>query len=380
MKSMLYKYVLYCVLATMLLLTSVHADSTRVYFGTSNSKGIYVSAFDSQNGTLSPPRLALEIGRPGFLTIHPNKRFVYSTTTGGDLGRKGGVAAMKINPDGTLVLLNKQSTDGRGPSHVSVDHSGRCLMVSYYGSGGVASFRILEDGSLSEAVSVHQHEGSAAHPKRQQGPHAHSIYPNPANTYAYAPDLGIDKVMIYSLDAKSAILNPVGEAPIPGSIMGPRHMKWSADGQYAYVLNELDLSISVFRGKKNNGTMDFIETVSTLPADMDRERLSCSEIRIHPNGRFIYAAIRDLDGKDRDSISVFTRFEDGFKRLETVPAEVWIPRNFNLDPSGQWLIAGGQRLQNLAVFKVDPETGRITFTGTTLPFEGGPICVEFIEP
>jgi 6-phosphogluconolactonase len=252
-------------------------------------------------------------------------------------------------------------------------------MAAYYDSGAVASFQILADGSLSEAKSVHQHTGTGNHPTRQTGPHAHSIYPNPANTHAYASDLGIDKVMIYALDPQAGTLGDAGFAQVPGGSMGPRHMKWSADGNYAYVFNELDLSISVFKPGQDTGSLDFIRTVSTLPESADKDAMTGAEIRIHPSGRFVYASNRDLTNRGRDSISVFTRFEDGFERLETVPAEVWIPRNFNIDASGKWLIVGGQQSNNLALFKVNPETGHIKYTGTTLPFEGSPICIEFLD-
>ena len=155
-------------------------------------------------------------------------------------------------------------------------------------------------------------------------------------------------------------------------------MKWDAAGTYAYVLNELDLSISVFKAV-DEGQMEFIETVSVLPKDADKNRLSCAEIRIHPSGKFIYASIRDLAKQGRDSISIFTRFEDHFQRLETTSAEVQIPRNFNLDPSGKWLLACGQNSNDIAIFSVDKKTGLIHFTGEKVSFEGRPICIEFLD-
>ena len=373
------KSILPTALAATLLASGVHGKTTRVYFGTSQSKGIYFAELDSSKGTLSKPKLALEIKGSGFLAIHPGKQFIYSTTTGLGDGEKGGVAAMKINEDGTLSLINKQSSGGRGPCHVSIDSTGQCLMVANYGSGSVASFRIFEDGSLSAARSSHQHEGSGAHPKRQQGPHAHSIVPNPGDTFAYALDLGIDKVMIYKLDPKAGTLAKSGSAAVPGRSMGPRHMKWSANGQYAYVLNELDLSISVFKPGKKAGSMEFIQTLPTLPGNTDGGEMAAAEIRIHPSGKFIYASNRDLTEQGRDSISVFTRFEDGFQRLGTTPAQVWLPRNFNIDPTGQWMLVGGQKSHSIAIFKVDSKTGHIEYTGTKLPFDGGPICIEFLD-
>jgi len=347
-------------------MTEVHAE--RVYIGTSNSKGIYVSELNAMTGELLPPRLAIETKNAGFVAIHPSGKYLYSTAP----------AAFCIQPDGSLLELNRSGSDGKGPCHVSLDQTGKCLMVAYYGSGSVASFRIGDDGSISESVSFHQHEGSGEHPDRQKGPHAHSIFPNPANTYAYAPDLGIDKVMIYKLQPEAGKLTQAGFAEVPGGSMGPRHMKWNADGTVAYVLNELDLSVSIFKAGKN-GNLEFLKSVSVLPDKADKSEMTCAEIRIHPNGKFIYTSNRDLTQQGRDSITVFSRFEDGFQRLETEYAEVRVPRNFNLDPSGKWMLVGGQKSRDIAIFSVDTETGLIQFTGNKVQFEGGPICFEFLD-
>lgn len=349
-------------------LLALGANANRVYFGMDNARGIYVADFNAASGELSPPQLAVEAKGVGFIAIHPNKRFLYSTET----------SAFKINDDGSLLKLNTQKTAGGGACHVNVDHTGHCAMVAYYGGGAVASFLIMEDGSLSEARSFFKHEGSGDHPQRQNKPYAHSVFVNPANTHAYACDLGIDKVMIYKLDAANGSLTPAGEVVVPGGSMGPRHMKWNADGSIAYVLNELDLSVSIFKAEED-GLLEFVKTVSTLPDGYDKSDMTCAEIRIHPNGKFIYASNRDLTDNDRDSITVFTRFEDGFQRRATTPAEVWIPRNFNIDPAGKWMLIGGKNSNDVAIFKVDPETGLITFTGDKVAFDGGPICIEFLK-
>ncbi|WP_372845349.1 lactonase family protein [Pontiella sp.] len=353
------------------------ADAGRVYFGTGNGNGIYFADFDEETGELTQPQLAIELGRPGFLAIHPNKQYLYSTAFGGTLGRQGGVAAMKIAPEGRLELLNMQATEGKGNCHVSLDQTGQLLTTAYYGSGSVASFGILADGSVSEAKSYFAHSGSGTHPKRQNKAYAHSVVMNPANTHAYAADLGIDKIMIYRIEPKAGTLTPAGEAIVPGGGMGPRHMKWNREGSILYVLNELDLSVSVFKAVAQ-GKLEFVETVPTLPEGADKTQMTCAEIRIHPNGKFIYASNRDLSQQRRDSITLFSRFEDGFKRIESTPAQVWVPRNFNLAPSGKWMLVAGQRSNDIAIFQVNPETGKLTFSGTTVPLAGAPICIEFL--
>ncbi len=351
--------------------SAIAAPHARVYFGTSDSKGIYFSEFDSETGSLAEPRLAFEIGHPGFLAIHPNRQFIYSVC-------QGGVAALRINADGTLSLINRQAGDGRGACHVSVDQTGRCVMVAYYGSGSVASFRILEDGSLSKVKSYFVHEGAGEHPGRQDKAYAHSVITNPRNTHAYACDLGIDKVMIYALDSEDGTLAPAGFAAVPGGSRGPRHMKWNSEGTIAYVLNELDLTLSVFKAD-DEGQMKHVKTVSALPEGADRSGMTAAEIRIHPNGRFVYTSNRDITDRKRDSITVFKRFEDGLERVDTVFSEVWFPRNFNLDPTGNWMLVGGQKSHDIALFKVNPKTGLIQFSGTKVSFDGGPICIEFLD-
>ncbi|MDF7801147.1 lactonase family protein [Pontiellaceae bacterium B1224] len=353
--------------AATLLCSGAQAEFERVYIGTKQSKGIYFADLDTATGKLSTPTLAAETKDCGFIAIHPDKEMLYST----------GVSAFQINEDGTLTHLNTQTTEGKNACHISLDASGKCAMVAYYNSGSAASFQLLEDGSLSGAKSFYNHEGSGEHPTRQDTPHAHSIFTNPDNTYAYASDLGIDKIMIYKLDPASGTLTPAGETVIPGGSMGPRHLKWNADGTLVYLLNELDLSITVLKPLAD-GQLEVIETVSTLPDDAGKSEITCAEIRIHPSGKFIYASNRDLTEQGRDSISVFARFEDGFQHLETVAAEVWIPRNFNMDPSGKWMLVGGRKSNDIAIFSIDPETGIPSFTGTKVPFEGAPICFEFL--
>ena len=166
---------------TISLLTAVaFADTQRVYIGTSHSTGIWVADFDQATGKLSAPKLAVEVERPGFLVVHPSGKYVFSTSAVKEGGKSGGVAAFKVNGDGTLTLINQQSSGGNGACHVSLDQSGKVLMVANYGDGTVASYKVADDGSLSKPVSVHQNEGkpSVPNPKRQNGPHAHSTSPS----------------------------------------------------------------------------------------------------------------------------------------------------------------------------------------------------------
>ncbi|NQU40802.1 MAG: lactonase family protein [Lentisphaerae bacterium] len=364
-------------LAAALAAGTAGAGPERVYVATEASKGIYFAALDGDEGGLSPPLLAAELAAPGFLAIHPNQRFMYATTQ--MPGGKGGVAALRINDDGTLTSINAQASGGRTPCHVSVDRDGHCLMVANYSGGSVAIMKIMEDGSLA-AATVHHHKGSGDDPGRQAGPHPHSITPNPDSTFAYAVDLGIDKVMIYHLDPAEARLTPAGFADVPGGAMGPRHMAWSADGHHAYVLSELKAMMTLFRTGEEPGQLAHEATLGVLPEGTDPSDLYGSEIRIHPNGQFIYAAMRDTTRTGRDTITLFTSatHPEGCHRVATVSAEVRLPRHFTIDPSGKWMLVGGQRSRDVAIFSIDPTVGSLTFTGRKVPFEGGPIGIEFL--
>jgi len=263
----------------------VVAEQIRVCFATSNN-GIYIFLFDTNTGDLSTPKLVAEIENPVFIVIHPNKKYIYTTTTGIDDSKDGGIAALRINDDGTLTLINKQSSEGRNPCHINLDDKGKCLMVVNYGSGSIASYKINKDGSISKPITTHQHTGSGADPSRQKEPHPHSIFPNPANTFAYVPDLGLDKVMIYKLDPKKAELIEAGSANMPGDEMGPRHLKWSKDGKYTYVINELTSKMTVFESTGRSGKLNHKDTLFTLSDKMNMEDMYGSEVRIHPNEKF----------------------------------------------------------------------------------------------
>ena len=365
-----------------LLHSFVSAEQLRTYFGTSKSAGIYTATFDTATGRLSLITLATAIQSPGFLAVHPNQQCLYSTNAAFQKPNTGGVAAFRIHNDGSLTLLNKQPTEGRGACHLSIDATGQSVVAANYGSGNVAAFKILEDGSLAPSGSTHQHTGSGQHSKRQRAPHPHSAFIHPHNQYVYVPDLGTDKVMIYSLDSAQGALTPAGHADVPGGSQGPRHMKFSKDGKHAYVLNELSLSVATYSVNPGNGQLDHIETISVFTEGNapELDTMSCAEIRIHPNGKWIYASARDLEGQGRDTLSTFQRTQDGtLKLIANTPASVHFPRNFNIDPTGQWLIAAGQRSSTLAIFSIAPTTGALTLKHTDIPFAGQPICVEFLS-
>jgi 6-phosphogluconolactonase len=271
-------------------------------------------------------------------------------------------------------LLNAQATGGPGATALITDKTGRCLLVANYAGGSVASLPINQDGSLGEMVSFFQHEGSSVNPKRQAGPHAHSANVDPANRFALFCDLGLDKVMVYKLDAASAKLTP-SQPPFaatkPGA--GPRHLALHPNGKWIYVINELDSTMTAFRWDGQAGTLQEIQTVSTLPPDF-KEQNTCAEVDVHPSGKFVYGSNRG-----HDSVAVFALDESSgrMRLVEHESTQGKNPRFITLDPTGHWLLAANQATDNIALFRVDPATGKLEYTGRQVEV-GAPVCVKFM--
>ncbi|MGV3663123.1 MAG: lactonase family protein [Prosthecobacter sp.] len=364
--------------------TAIAGDNFLVYFGTSTNpkngaKGIYVARFNSASGELTQPELAAEAGNPGFLSIHPSKKYLYASSDvmKADGTKGGGISAFSIDKKtGKLTPINQSATSGMGPCHVGLDKTGKMAVISNYGNGTLSSYSIKEDGSVSPEVGFIQHEGSGAVPKRQAGPHAHSVNFTPDNRFALACDLGIDKVLIYKADIATGKLTPnepaFAKVPAGG---GPRHLAFHPGGKYVFVNNEITMTETVFSYDAEKGALTEIQTVSTLPeADRELKGLSTAETVAHPNGKVVY-----VSNRTHDTIAVFACDPATGKLtlLQNVPVEGQIPRNICLDPSGKWLIAAHQNSATAAVFKVDQNDGKLTFTGTKVNVPGS-ICVRFL--
>ncbi len=277
-----------------------------VYVGTytqGESQGIYRMLFDPVGGTLSAPELAAEAVNPSFLTIRPDRRFLYSVGEIGDFQGKssGSVSAFGLDPaTGALTPLNSQPSEGSGPCYVAIDRDGKNVLVANYGSGSVAVLPVGPDGRLGPATDSEQHAGSSVDPRRQKGPHAHSINLDAANRFAVAADLGLDKLLVYHFDGEAGTLTPNDPpfAPVePGS--GPRHLAFHPDGRHAYVINEMASTITALDYAPERGVLKPIQTISTLPEGFDGESYT-AEVQVHPSGRFVYGSNRG-----HDSIAVF---------------------------------------------------------------------------
>ena len=369
-------------IATLFTSTAVSslAGESLVYFGTytgAKSQGIYVARFDSATGRLSAPELAAETKNPTFLVVAPGGNFLYAVSEVDAVGGKptGAVNAFALDArTGKLTPLNQQTSGGSGPCHIAVDTSGKCLLVANYGGGSIAALPIHADGSLGEATTTMQHDGSSVNTNRQAGPHAHFILPSPDNRFTLDCDLGLDKIFINHLDASAAKLTP-GDPPFatvaPGS--GPRHLVFSADGKFVYVINEMAGTITVFNYAATSAAMSEVQTISTLPKDFSGYNTT-AEIALHPKGKFLYASNRG-----HDSIAVFA-VDRKTGRLTLVEHQSTLgrtPRHFAIDPTDRWLLAENQGSDSVVVFAIDPDTGRLILTGQTVSI-GSPVCAVFV--
>jgi 6-phosphogluconolactonase len=356
------------------------AGKATVYIGTytrGNSKGIYVARLDLATGKLTPAELAAEVVNPSFLTLHPSQPLVYAIGEIGNFagGKSGAVSAFARDAKtGKLTLLNQQSSKGNGPCHVTVDRTGKNVLVANYGSGSVACLPIKEDGSLGEATSFIQHEGSGPNPKRQQGPHAHSINVDAANRFAIAADLGLDKLLVYRFDAAAGKLTPNDPpfmATAPGA--GPRHFASHPGGRYAYAINELNSTVTALSYDAERGVLNPLQSISTLPEGFSGNSTT-AEVQVHPSGKFVYGSNRG-----HDSIAAFA-VDAATGKLRFVahePTQGKTPRNFGIDPGGRYLLAANQDGNNVVVFRIDTQTGKLAPTGSSIEVTA-PVCVKIL--
>jgi 6-phosphogluconolactonase len=374
-----------CLLGCALVNPSVQAAdpaSLRLYIGTytgPKSKGVYTSTLDLATGKLSTAELAVELKNPSFLAVHPqDPTLLYAVSEVDDAQGKpsGGVAALKRDPaTNRLTVLNAELSGGAGPCHLNVDATGRHVLVANYGGGSVAALPIVAGGKLGPATSVIAHQGNSVNPQRQKEPHAHSINLDPANRFAFAADLGLDQVLVYAFDPQAGTLarhEPPFAKVTPGA--GPRHFAFRPDGKFAYVINELGNTITVFEYAADKGVLKVVQDISTLPAG-HTEPSYTAEVVVHPSGKFVYGSNRG-----HDSIAMFT--VDPATGLLTAqgqePTRGKAPRNFVVDPTGRWLLAENQGSDTIYVFAIDQATGRLKETGSPLSVPT-PVCVRFVK-
>ena len=336
------------------------------------SQGIYRSTLDLASGHMTAPKLVARLENPSFLCIHPSQPRLYAVSEVGEGDRQ--VVAFTIEDDGGLSEINQLSAEGSAPCYVSVDDSGKYVFVANYSSGNILSIALDDNGGLREIVSNQQHEGRSVNQRRQQGPHAHCVLPDPSNNFVCAANLGLDQVLIYEFDQQTGALRST-EHPLriaPGG--GPRHLTFHPDGKYAFVLHEMTSKVTALKWDHQNGKLFSIQTLSTLPADFETNN-STAEVLVHPNGRFVY-----VSNRGHDSIAVFewNVATEQLKLVDHTPSGGKTPRNFRLNPSGEFLLTQNQNSNSIFAFRVDATTGRLEKVGNEL-MVGNPCCIKFYD-
>lgn len=352
-----------------------------LYVGTytsGKSEGIYVLKLDLKSGALSPYKTVKDVVEPSFLTIDANRRILYAVNETAEYeGKKSGaVSSFAIDQtNGDLTFLNKQPSLGGAPCFITTSKDSRFALVANYLGGNVSVFPIENDGKLSASIDLAQHTGFGPNKDRQEAAHAHSIILDRNNRFAFAADLGIDRLMIYQFDTKTGTLRPNVVQPFyqtkPGA--GPRHFSFHPSGRFAFLINELDKTITSLAYDEKLGTLREIQTVPTLPKDFDGVN-TCADIHVSPNGKFLYGSNR---GHDSIVSYKIDRQSGKLEYIEHTSTGGKRPRNFAIDPAGNFLLAANQDSDSINVFRIDAKTGRLYATGNSAEVPT-PVCLKLI--
>jgi 6-phosphogluconolactonase len=349
-----------------------------IYVGTYNEKdkpGIFVFEFQRNTGKME---LVQEVGgmnAPSYLEINPNGKHLYSVNRSPVIeGKKwGSVSSFRINPkNGTLIHDNDQSTFGSESCHISIDSKSRLVFVSNYSTGNITAFPVKTDGSLDTISDNKQHSGNSINPNRQKGPHVHQSTVSGDDRFLFVSDLGIDKVKVYSIDYTNNKLIPMPDSDGMGS--GPRHSTVHDNQKFAYVINELSSTITVFSVGAEYGKLTPVQTISTIPDDF-KEVNYCADIHIDPSGKYLYGSNRG-----HNSLAIFSIDQANGKLSEIGHQSTYgeWPRNFLVDPKGEFVFVANQNSDNITIFKINSESGELEKLDfdVTVP---KPVCLKILE-
>jgi len=341
------------------------------------SEGIYVYKFNSTNADAKSVS-SIKTSNPSFLAVSPNQKYVYAVNENADSTHHtvtGHIAAFSFNKaNGQLSFINKQQSGGKHPCYVTIDKTGKWIFAGNYSSGSLAVLPVKANGSLDSAKQIIQHEGHGVVEGRQDDPHVHATVLSKDNKTLYVPDLGLDKVMIYKFDAKTGKLK---EADMPFSLSepgsGPRHFDIHPTGKIAYLMEELTGTVTAFNVYKD-GSIESIQTASALPREYDGP-IGSADIHVSPDGRFLYASNRG----ESNSIGIFKINADGTLLWQDYQSTLGKkPRNFNFDPTGNFLLVANQDSDEIVIFKVNKQTGLLTDTGKRINVPN-PVCIKWIS-
>lgn len=350
-----------------------------ILFGTGQvlhgqGEGIYCYELNMESGKLRLINMKKDVVNPSYLTLDQSQKYLYAVNELKEFNgmKSGAISSFTVDPKTyELRFLNQKATNGTDPCHVTVNQGNTHVFVSNFMSGSVCVYKIKSDGSLSEPTQFIQHEGSSVNPKRQTSPHAHSLIFDPNNEYAFVPDLGIDKVVVYKTDYENGKLVP-GKNPFykvtPGA--GPRHCVFHPNKNYCYLINELNCTIEALHYNQDEGELTKIQSVPTLLESYSGEN-SCADIHISPNGRYVYGSNRG-----HNSIVIY-KVDQETGRLEyvdTTSTYGQIPRNFEIEPTGKYMLVANQDSDNVITFHIDSSSGKLSKVAeSNVPT---PVCVK----
>jgi 6-phosphogluconolactonase len=352
-----------------------------VYFGTSatdSNKGIYLAKLNQATGSISQATRAADKPDSEFMAFAPDKKHLYSVAQIKHFGSHPIEAIESYEIDaatGGLTNVGEEVPGGTEACHISVDPSGRCVMTANYGEAYVEVFPILSDGVVGARTCIIHHSGSGPNLSRQASAHSHSINADPSGRFAIVADLGQDKVFVYRLDAAAGTLSPNDPPYVkaaPGA--GPRHFAFHPDGKHAFVINELDASITAFTWDGEKGVLTPYQTIPILRKDYNGSTNTAAEVVVSKDGRFVYGSNR---GDDSLVVLSFDPATGNLSFVQRMSDGVKVPRNYAIDPSGKWLVCANLTANTATVYGIDHETGQLTRSGTIDVPE--PLCVRFLQ-
>ena len=353
-----------------------------ILFGTGKilqgkGEGIYVYRLDTSSGSMKLCSIGQAGPNPSYLTFDPSRRFMYVVNELKEFNgaSTGAVSAFSVDKaNGTFRFLNRQPSHGTDPCYLTVDKTGMYVLVANFMSGSVCVLPIQKDGSLGSPTDVIQHRGSSVDPIRQTSPHAHAVTLDDSGRYAFVPDLGLDRVMIYRFDQHRGKLAPNNEPwiEVPAG-SGPRQLIFHSSGKFAYLINELSSTVITFRYDKQQGRLKKIQTVSTLPDDFEGTN-TCAELQISRTGKFIYGSNRG-----HDSIVIYA-IDQSNGMLSYISHKLTggkSPRHFIIDPDGAFLLIANQDSDSVITFGIDSTSGTLS-ESRHLTHVPTPVCVKIL--
>jgi 6-phosphogluconolactonase len=354
---------------------STFATTTEWAFVASPTKGIFSYKLDPDRVEILEAGRASDFLHASFIAIDPKGRCLYAVAEG-NTSQNSFVAAFSIDSEtGKLNVINKVLSGGRGPCHLCVNPTGEAVLVANYNSGSFAAFPIKKDGSLEMMSALIQDKGSSVNKQRQEGPHAHCVICGPKSHWALACDLGLDKVLVFHFkpdDATFTCNKPPGVSLTPGT--GPRHIAMHPNNKFAYVINELNSTLTAFSWNSKDGVLKELQNISTLPKGFVGGNFP-AEVAVHPSGKFVFGSNRG-----HNSIVIY-KVDEKTGTLTLVGHQSCgghSPRHFEIDTTGKLLLVANEESDGTAIFRIDPDKGTLTQTQTTLVIEK-PMCVKCVE-